>query len=203
MMGGLLPNVVAQLRLAHPRFTFHVTQVLTSPGLYDSLRNRVFDLIIGRLPAQAVAADLVSEKLFDEPVSVVTGTGSKWARRRKLAVTELLEEPWVLPQPDTQVGLLVGDIFGSRGRRPVAPVICSSIEMYWGLLSTGRFFAAMPRSLLRLSPQRNTVVELPIRVSTRPNPVGIVMLRNRTLSAGARLFIERTREVSAQLRRAD
>ena len=63
MMGGLLPKVVAELRLAHPRLTFNVTQVLTSPGVYDNLRNRTFDLIIGRLPAQPLDADLVSEKI--------------------------------------------------------------------------------------------------------------------------------------------
>jgi DNA-binding transcriptional LysR family regulator len=69
MMGGLLPKIVAELRLAHPRLSFNVTQVLTSPGLYDNLRNRTFDLIIGRLPAQPLDADLVSERLFDEPVN--------------------------------------------------------------------------------------------------------------------------------------
>ena len=81
MMGGLLPKVVAELRLTHPRLTFNVTQVLTSPGVYDNLRNRTFDLIIGRLPAQPLDGDLVSEKLFDEPVSIVVGKESPLARR--------------------------------------------------------------------------------------------------------------------------
>jgi DNA-binding transcriptional LysR family regulator len=201
MMGGLLPKVVAELRLAHPRLTVNVTQVLTSPSVYDNLRNRTFDLIIGRLPAPPLKADLASERLFDEPISIVVGKESPMARRRKLSVSDLLGEPWVLPQPDTQVGSLVGEIFGVRGAHPAAPVICSSIEMYWGLLATGRFIAAMPLSLLRFAPQRNTVVELPIKVVTRPNPVGIVTLRNRTLSPAARLFIEKTREIIVPLRK--
>ena len=150
MMGGLLPRIVAELRLGHPRLTCNVTQVLTTPGLYDNLRNRNFDLIIGRLPAQPLDADLVSERLFDEPVSIVVGKDSPLARRRKLSVSDLLGEPWVLPQPGTQVGSLVDEVFGASGGRPIAPVICSSIEMYWGLLATGRFIAAMPRSLLKL-----------------------------------------------------
>ena len=201
MMGGLLPKIVAELRLAHPRLTFKVTQVLTSPGLYENLRNRTFDLIIGRLPAQPLDADLVSERLFDEPVSIVVGKESPLARRRKLSVSDLLGEPWVLPQPGTQVGSLVDEIFGVGGGRPAAPVFCSSIEMYWGLLATGRFVAAMPLSLLRFAPQRNTVVELAIKVATRSNPVGIVTLRNRTLTPAARLFVEKTRDVIEPLRK--
>ena len=108
----------------------------------------------------------------------------------------------MLPQPGTQVGSLVDDdISGHAGDAPAAPVICSSIEMYWGLLATGRFIAAMPLSLLRFAPQRNTVAELPIKVATRSNPVGIVTLRNRTLSPAARLFVEKTRDVIEPLRK--
>ena len=73
--------------------------------------------------------------------------------------------------------------------------------MYWGLLATGRFIAAMPRSLLKFAPQRNTIVELPIKAKTRINPVGIVTLRNRTLSPAARLFMDKTREVIVPLRK--
>jgi len=201
MMGGLLPRIVAELRLGHPRLTCNVTQVLTTPGLYDNLRNRNFDLIIGRLPAQPLDADLVSERLFDEPVSIVVGKDSPLARRRKLSISDLLDEPWVLPQPGTQVGSLVDEVFGASVGRPIAPVICSSIEMYWGLLATGRFIAAMPRWLLSFAPQRNTVAELPIKAMTRIDPVGIVTLRNRTLSPAARLFIDKTREVIEPLRK--
>jgi DNA-binding transcriptional LysR family regulator len=201
MMGGLLPRIVAKLRLEHPRLICNVTQVLTTPDLYETLRNRSFDLIIGRLPAQGLDSDLASERLFDEPVSIVVGKDSPLARQRKLSVSDLLGEPWVLPQPGTQVGSLVDEVFGATGGRPIAPVLCSSIEMYWGLLATGRFIAAMPRSLLKFSPQRSTVVELPVKARTRVEAVGIVTLRNRTLSPAARLFIEKTREVIKPLRR--
>jgi DNA-binding transcriptional LysR family regulator len=202
MVGGLLPKVIAEMRLKYPRLTFNVTQLLTSPGLYDNLRNRTFDLIIGRLPIQPLNGDLASEKLFDDPLSIVVGKENPLARRRKLSMAELLSEPWVLPQPGTQVGSLVGEIFGAGGAHPTAPVICSSIEMYWGLLATGRFVAAMPLSLLKFAPQRSMIAKLPIKVATRPNAVGIVTLRNRTLSPGARLFIEKTRDVTDPLKGA-
>ena len=202
MMGGLLPKVISELRLKHPRLRFDLTQVLTSPGVYDGLRERTFDLIIGRLPTHRLDGDLVSETLFEEPLSIVVGKASPLARRRKLSLSELLSEPWVLPQSGTQVGSLVDEIFGANEARPTAPVICSSIEMYWALLATGRFIATMPLSLLMFSPQRHSVVELPIKVPARSNPVGIVTLRDRSLSPGARLFIEKTRDLIAPIKKA-
>jgi DNA-binding transcriptional LysR family regulator len=203
MMAGLLPKVIGEIRPKYPRLTIHVTQILTSPSVYDSLRNRTFDLVIGRMPSRPPDGDLVSEKLFDEPVSIVVGKTSPWARRRKIALSELLGEPWVLPQPGTQVGSIVGEIFRASGLAPpAAPVICSSIEMYWGLLATGNFVAALPLSLLKFATQRNTVQELPIKVLAKSSPVGIVTLRNRTLSPGVRLFIEKTRDTTAPLRKA-
>ena len=60
---------------------------------------------------------------------------------------------------------------------------------------------AMPLSLLTLAPQRDAVVKLPVTVPTKSHSVGIVTLRNRTLSPSARLFIEKTREVIEPLRK--
>jgi len=201
MIAGLLPAVISELRLKYPRLTVQVTQTLMTPALYDNLRNRTFDLIIGRLQTHPLDGDLVSETLFDEPVSIVAGLSSPWARRRKIALADLIGEPWILPQRGTQVGSIVGGIFPAHGLpEPAAPVVCSSIEMYWGLLATGRFIAALPLSLLTFATQRNAIKVLPIEVKTRPAPVGIVTLRNRTLSPGAHVFIEHARDLSRQIR---
>jgi DNA-binding transcriptional LysR family regulator len=200
MTAGLLPKVIAELRLTHPRLAFNAIQVLTSPNVYDNLRTRTVDLIIGRLPAQPLDRDLAGEKLFDEPLSIVVGKQSPLARRRKLSITELVNEAWILPQPGTQVSALVDEVFGPHSARPTAPVTCSSVEMYWELLATGRFVAVLPLSLLTFTQQRGALAVLPIKVPARPRPVGIVTLRNRTLSRAASLFIEKTREVIRPLK---
>ena len=197
MVAGLLPAVIGELRLTHPRLTVSVTQVLTSPAVYDHLRSRVFDLVIGRLPNRPVDRDLVSEKLFDEPISIVAARSSLWARRRKITLAELIGQPWILPQRGTEVGSIIGDIFVANGLpEPTAPVICSSIEMYWGLLATGKFIAAMPMSLLKFATQRDKIKALPIQLKTTSMPVGIVTLRGKAQNAGARTFIERVRAMT-------
>jgi DNA-binding transcriptional LysR family regulator len=201
MIAGLLPAVVGEMRLEHPRLTIHVTQILTSPAVYDNLRSRTFDLIIGRLPAGPLDDDLNGERLFNEALSIVAGSSSRWAKRRQLPLAELIQEPWILPQSGTEVGSIVRQIFRAQDLpEPSAPVICSSIEMYWALLATGRFLSVLPGSLLTFATQRNAIKHLAVQVQATPMPVGIVTLRNRTPSPATRLFIERTREVSRQLR---
>ena len=197
MVAGLLPAVVGELRLTHPRLTVSVTQVLTSPTVYDHLRSRVFDLIIGRLPNRPLDGDLVSEKLFDEPISIVAARSSQWARRRKITLAELIEKPWILPQRGTEVGSIIGDIFVANGLpEPTAPVICSSIEMYWGLLATGKFVAAMPMSLLEICNATKHDQRASDSGQTKSTSVGIVTLRNKTQNAGARAFVTRVREMT-------
>ena len=90
-----------------------------------------------------------------------------------------------MPQPNTEVGDLIADVFQTSGLDiPSTAVVCSSIEMTWSLLATGRFLAVLPLSLLRFGVQRNAVKTLPVKLSVEPKPVGIVTLKNRTLEPG-------------------
>jgi len=38
------------------------------------------------------------EFLFDDQYVIVAGAQSRWARRRKIKLAELVNEPWVLPR---------------------------------------------------------------------------------------------------------
>lgn len=200
MLAGLLPAAITKTRLKNPQLAIHVTPMLSSPRLYDHLHDRVVDFIMGRIVSRPWHKDLHVETLFDEPLFVVSGTQSAWTARRKVAMADLMDEPWVLPRPGTEVGNLIADVFHASGLDiPSAAVVCSSIEMTWSLLATGRFLAILPLSLLRFGVQRNAVKTLPVKVSVEPKPVGIVTLKNRTLSPAAELFIDCIRGVARPL----
>jgi DNA-binding transcriptional LysR family regulator len=199
-VAGLLPTVIDQMRNHYPDFTIHVTQSLTNPAVYDTLRRRSVDFIIGRILNTARAKDLDVEILFDEPLFIVAGARSRWANRRKTTLTDLLDEPWILPDPETEVGSLVAALFETSGLEvPRAAVVGNALEMYWALLATGKFLTALPHSVLRFSVQRTTIKVLPVKLAVRPKPVGIVTLRNRTLNPAARLFIDCMRDVAKPL----
>jgi DNA-binding transcriptional LysR family regulator len=200
MVAGLLPMAIARMRDRHPRLTIHVKQLTTSPAVYENLRQRAVDFIIGRILSRTHEKDLSVEILSDEPLFVVTEAKNRWANRRKIAIADLLGEPWILPEPDTEVGMLVADAFHASGVEvPRAAVVCSSTEIFWPLLATGKFFAILPRSILQFSVQRRLVKVLPVGLPVQPKPIGIVTMKNRTLSPAAELFVENVREVARPL----
>jgi DNA-binding transcriptional LysR family regulator len=199
MIAGLVPAAISRVRSRYPRITVNVTQLITSPAVYQNLRERRVDFIIGRAFIRT-DNDLHVETLFEEPLFVVAGSRSPWAKRRKLALPDLVGEPWVMAQPDTEVGAMVADALRTSGASmPQAAVVCSSIEMYWSLLATGQFLAVLPLSVLRFGVQRALIKILPVQLRMAPRPVGIVTLKNRTLSAAAHVLIAGIRETARAL----
>jgi DNA-binding transcriptional LysR family regulator len=200
MMGGLLPAAIEGVRSRHPLLTVYVKQLITSPDVYEQLRKRTVDFIIGRVLSQTREKDLSIEILFDEPLFIVAGRQSKWASRRKMAIADLLTELWILPEPETEVAAIIAEVFHASGLEvPRAAVICSSIEMYWALLPIGNYLAVLPRSLLHFSIYREMIKAWPVQIPRRLSPVGVVTLKNRTISPAAALFIDHIREITRPL----
>jgi DNA-binding transcriptional LysR family regulator len=69
------------------------------------------------------------------------------------------------------------------------------------LLATGRFLTIFPTSVLRFSTKRLELKVLPVELPPARVPIGIVTLKNRTLSPVAGVFIEHTREVAKPMAR--
>ena len=199
IVAGLLPVIMARLTRRHPRLTFHVTQLHSIP-LFDELIERRADLIVARVFPSSLKDELEAEILFDEPQFVAAGLKNPWTRRRQIALAELVNEPWTLPDPNTFAGKLVGETFRACGLDyPHTRVVCNSIQMHNALLATGNYLAMYPRSMIRFASQRLSTRILPVRLPPRPAPVGIIRLKDRTISPVAQLFIECAREVARPL----
>jgi DNA-binding transcriptional LysR family regulator len=175
-------------------------QARTIEQQYRDLRERSVDFILGRIVTRSTDEDLNLDILFDDPLLVVAGINSKWSKRRSIDAAELIDEPWSLPPYDNFVGSRVSEAFRARGLDPPRrTVTSSSIQLITALLATGRFLAVLSLSALRLSGKRLGLKPLPADLSVRGAPVGIVTLRNRTLSPVSQLFIEHAREVAKPL----
>jgi DNA-binding transcriptional LysR family regulator len=68
------------------------------------------DLLITR--ATGRQNNFHSEVLFDEPFVFVVGTHSELARKRRLALADIIQENWVLPPYDSAPGRLLPRFFG-------------------------------------------------------------------------------------------
>src|SRR5215208_2120204 len=128
------------------------------------------------------------------------GANNPWTRRRKVALKELVQEPWAMLPPDTYVGALIVEVFRASGLAvPPQYLAHYGIELQSALLGTGRFLSVLPGSFLRFSGKRFGISALPIELPVAPRPVGIVTLKNRTLGPLAQLFIDCARNLSKPL----
>ncbi len=200
VVAGMLPAVVGLLNRRHPRIVCQIKQIGAGAEQIRELRERNVDLLLGRVMAAPKEDDLATEILFDEPLFVVASERNPLVRRRKIELADLIDEPWTLPHPDTVVGSFVRQIFQAHGLEiPPANVICNSIQMHSALLADGRHLALFPRSVLHFSGRRMSIKVLPVRLPSIPTPIGIVTLKNRTISPVAQVFIECVREVARPL----
>ena len=174
MDAGLLSAIIARFSQQYPRATLHVAHSNIVTLQYGDLRNRDVELILGRIQAPFAEEDLIAETLFHELMVVVTGATNRWARRRRIELRELIEEPWVLAQPDSLPRRLQEEAFhASRLEAPRANVLLVSLQLYTMLLATGRWIGMISGSIMRYGAKEMSLKILPVKVLSPPRAVGI------------------------------
>jgi DNA-binding transcriptional LysR family regulator len=191
---GVLPVVLDRLGRTYPGISVQVTPITASPQQFRELRERKLDLLVGRVTL--LDDDIHGEVLFHDRVFVVAGPRSKWARRREVHLTELEGEPWVIPRHDSTAGEDVANAFHASGAKfPPNGVVWAPASLACALLPRGRAIGTLPASLLRLGANLPRHKVLPVDLPVPPWPVGIMTLKNRTVSPVVQLFIDCARQV--------
>jgi DNA-binding transcriptional LysR family regulator len=196
MVAGLLPAIAEQFSRQYPGIRLHVIHADTAMLQFQELRGRNVELLVGRLPRVFLEDDLIAETLFDEPFLAIAGIRSRWARRRHIDLAELLDAPWVLPPYDSVPGSLILEIFRANNVPPPrASIVSLSGQLAAALVATGRFVGLLPSSVAQFSARRMGLKILPVKLPDPRFAVGIITVKNRTLSRLAELFIDCAREV--------
>jgi DNA-binding transcriptional LysR family regulator len=195
---GLLPAVIERLSVRYPQIAVRVVEMDTETPDYRELHERQADLAIYRVSSPHKDDEVAVEILFDDPHFIVAGANSRWARRRGIKLADLVGEPWILP-PSLAVQTVLEKAFASVGLKPPVPVVsASSILLRHKLVATGRYLSVLATSLLKTNAKDWKIKALPIALS-RPPPVAVFTLKNRTVSPVAQLFIEQLRAVAKSM----
>ena len=199
LAASFVSAVIDRLSRRYPRFVFHLVTGPTET-LKHELSERKVDLLIARKFEPVTDMRLDFEFLFDESFVVAAGARSPWSRQRRITLAELVNEPWVLPPPNSMIGSVAIGAFRASGLEyPRATVFALTPEVRTSLLATGRFLTIFPASILRFPTKRAELKVLPIELPRAEVPNGIVTLKSRTLSPIAQLFIRCAREVAMPL----
>jgi len=199
---GFLPRVLDSLSRRHPAIRYGVLEAERAL-VFQVLREREADLVLGRPAAEEAGGDLEFDALYEEKLLVVAGLSHPLSkRRRRIGPAELARQDWILPTADTAVGRRMESLFRGMGI-PVPPAVVSSMSIHvtCSLLDTGRFVSVLPGSVLAFSPLRSSLCVLPVKVPQTSGPVGITKLKQRSLTPVAKLFVDEARKIAEQLDR--
>jgi DNA-binding transcriptional LysR family regulator len=191
--------VIARMSRRYPRIVFHL--LAGEPSIaYRALEERNVDLIVARMFAPIDEQHVRAEVLYDEPLVVVAGAQNPWARRRRIALAELVNEPWTMAPVDSLNGALTAEAFRAHGLDfPRATVVTYTYPARRALVITGHFLTVVPALVLTLPVKDSALKILPVDLPTTRQPIGVIRLRNRTLSPVAELFISNAREIAKTL----
>jgi|SRR5262245_22983764 len=193
--------VIDRLSRSYPRIVF---QVVTQTGEAQrrNLSERRVDLLIFRKIGLFADEQTNFEFLFESPYVVAVGMTNLWAKRRRIALAELMGELWVLPSSDDSFGPFVESAFRAAGLEvPRTAVVASPFEMCANLLRTGRYISIVPEFWLQYPNRHPFIKKLPVDLPITGAPIGIITVKNRAPSPVVQRFIDCARQVAKPLTR--
>ena len=195
-----LPRIVERFARQYPGVVLNVEDI-DLRNYPPKVRELGFDVVLTRLQGPGEETDpfndLNVEILFEDQLVVATGAHSRWARRRKVDIADLADEPWILSGPNRWNYRVVAEAFRMRGAR--MPKVCLktlSVHLRANLLASGNFITTFPESVVDFYARRFGLKVLPVALPRHPWPVVVLTLKNRTLSPAVTAFINCARTVT-------
>ncbi|MCC5868013.1 MAG: LysR family transcriptional regulator [Gammaproteobacteria bacterium] len=200
---GVGPSIAATLMpIATQRFYQERPGIAVTviEGLVDTLmpalRRGELELAIGAWPP-ARDADLATERIFRDRVSVVAGSKHPLLRHKSLRLVQLLDHPWVLPPETQRWRHLMEETFLAAGLSPPQPAVTSnSASFIRTLLQENQFLSFLPMQLLSRprEPERLRAVE--VEGLSREVDVTVTYRERAILSPAAHALLATLREVA-------
>jgi DNA-binding transcriptional LysR family regulator len=189
---AVIAPAINQLSRQFPRIRFCVT-VGDATTLFRGLVDRHFEVAFSRM-YKPLPDEFDVDTLFEDTLIVAAGARNPLTRRRKLALSDLVNEPWATFPFESLFGSLIEEVFRVRGLTPPQPTVTSlSPYLLNELRATGHFLSIVPRFCLALPRKNPAIAALPISLPETRVPVAIVSLKNRMLSPRVKLFLDHVR----------
>lgn len=202
----LLPEAIALLKKERPAVAITVIE-----GTYDvlipSLLVDDLDMVLGRLPENGRNVELLYEQVHSEPISLVTRRDHPLAGAQSLDLKDLLDEPWLLPLPETDLRRQIEKEFLDAGL-PLPRNITESVSILTNLtlLRKSNCIGVMPYHVAMNDVEHNLLATLPIELQLDARPVGAITRAARVLPPAAAALLDCVRlvgkDIGAKLRDA-
>jgi DNA-binding transcriptional LysR family regulator len=201
-MSAIASAVFNRLVPSYRRMTFALT-VGGTDELLAALRQRDIELVISRLTDFVSDEDLDVDTLFHDELAVICSKRSKWARRREVKLADLVDEPWVLPPATGFLTKIINLAFEDQGLTIPRPTVTTqSTYALTVLVANGPFLAMHPSAMLTTPHDHPQLTAVDVRLRKTRGPIGLIKLKNRSLSPVAKLFAQTAMGVVKEIPRS-
>ena len=164
-----LMGVVRRLLVERPAARIHLTERLMH-YLVQMLLDGELDAVVVPTP-QPLPPELEATPLYDDVLHVVADAGHPLQQRRSLQLADLVDQPWLLPPPDTRMRRELERVVQQAG----LPALNVRVEAAATGLNTLRLVTGTP--MLTLGSQWS--MEAMAGIGLRPLPIALPALRRR------------------------
>ena len=197
----LVPLALARFKERHPNYTVLVREG-SAAVLLPALRRGELDLVVGRVTRDVPGEGLDFEAFYSEPMQVVARVGHPLARRRRLQLADLAEQPWIVPTPEAPYRARLDAAFRQAGLHPPRRLVESlSILVNKMLVQKTDMLGVMPRDVAREYAALGLLRVLPVKLPPPSGPVGVVTAIGRPLAPAAADLLLALRQVAREARR--
>jgi DNA-binding transcriptional LysR family regulator len=199
LAAGFVSAIIERLSRQYPRVAVHVVPANRDTLISRELPHRNVDLVVAPVSGLTLGDDMEVMPLFEDRFVVVVGAQRK-VGRRKVTLSDLMNERWVLPPPDSLPGSIIAGAFRAKGLEPPrARVVSFSVPLHQHLLARG-FITMLPVSMLHFG-KHLPMKLMPVETTERGYSVGMFALKNRTLAPFAQVFVDTALQMAKPLKR--
>ncbi|MEQ9111955.1 MAG: LysR family transcriptional regulator [Rhodospirillaceae bacterium] len=204
---GLTPGVhiipEAVVRLKEKRKNLKITVI---EGMAINLMPRLLrgelDIIVGVI-ANPIKDPLVhTEFLYDESLCLLASAQHPLAAKKKVALKETLDFPWLVGWTPGGLDQAVSDSFAEQGLSPpVAKIETDSFTFIRSMLGTTEYLAILPERLFEKEVKSGSLKAIPLTAKLQrwKRPMAICYRRNSTRSPAAMACIHEIERVTKVL----
>jgi DNA-binding transcriptional LysR family regulator len=194
---NVVPAAVVSLKARHPRVLVRI-EIDNSDVLVRRLLKGELDIAVARVPGFHDAGELSFEPLAGETHRVIARPAHPLAARRRLQLSDLVEQPWVLPPSGSLLREKLDSLFAHRGFGPPRNVVeTASLPVITSLLQRADVVSALQAETVDPHCKAGLLTVLPIALGLEMEPFGIVTRRSHRISPSAEAMLATLREAAA------
>ncbi|XAH24026.1 LysR family transcriptional regulator [Xylophilus sp. GW821-FHT01B05] len=195
---SLLPTAIGEVKRRFPSMRISLEQLSQKP-LVERVREGSLDIALCRLVTDAdEAKGLDQAVLFEDEYVLVAGRNHRCARMKSLRLSELVDEPWVLPHANGLFYAHVQALFLAQAGRMPANTVESSTPLAANLLLVEQygFLNFMQKTIALNYAKRGQLRILPISLGSPLGPHVVAVRGNTSMAPAVTVVLQALRKAA-------